>query len=523
MTKNVKVFSVQPRFRYGDVPYGWSLVEGILRSGSDAPIYGTMQRDYYLSQIWQDEPMTAGVFSTWIEKAQTVNWKVVAGKNTANYYALLFNNCDGGEGWTYHEGAMAQDFLTTDKGCFEELGRNIPIEVLNKLHESTGIYTITGAHNQARPLDYEHMQDLLTRATFGKVTGIQHLDSTRMVRYGLPGMRWRYYPEWYDPSSIPNDNLIQITSMQTPRDRYRGLGLCALSRILTAKQLMLGYLTYFRQEIGDLPPELVAIINGLPQTAIEDSLTKYKAEKEQKGLDTYGKIWWLGSDDPATPISFDIKSLTAPNKSFSYPAMTEWFAKVLSLNVGEDVGEFWLLQRGESKTVQGIQALKSKGKGVGRYLAEKERRYNLDIMPYGSKFVYDNKDDEEDQRRADILATRIANLKEVTAIGVDRQDPLYAMKEIKQLAVQWEVIPPEMADRDVPKAMGAIIKEISSDDLWVVTSEFKEYRVYPILTSEKDKSDAEFVHNYLHHVYTLNGAGNRSVEVDHQIPEEVKL
>lgn len=492
-----KIYSIQPRFTFGDQPSGWALVDGIFNLGKNLPPYGSELRDAHLAWEWMKEPMTAGVFSTWVEKAQTMNWKVIGGRNNAVNYARMFHNADNEAGWTYHEGVCSLDYLTTDKGSLEELGRwSLDEKIVNELSNYNKQIL-----NQSKKLDLNYITALVDRTTAGKISGVQHLDSTRMVKIGLPGMKWRYYPDSADPVSLPDGNLIQITSMPLGRDRYRGFGFCALSRLIDAKNLMLGYLNYYRQEIGDLPPELIAIINGMSGTQFNDVLTKYKHDKKAHNLDEYGKIMWMGSDDPQTPVKIDLVSLINHSKSFDYNSMVEWWIKVLSLNVGEDVGEFWLLQRGESKTVQSIQAMKTKGKGVARYLQEKERKYNLKIMPYGTKFEYDNPDDEADKLRNDILAVEINNLATLASIGIDREDPAYTIEELKNLAIQWEIIPPDLTGEEIPQVIGAVMKEIAGEDSWVVTQDFKEYKLKPMLKGrEADK--AAFVYNVLKDVYT---------------------
>jgi hypothetical protein len=512
MPEQPEIFTVQPRFKIGDYPTGWALVDGIFRFGDIVPAYGTEYRDAALAVAWFGEPMIAGVFSTWIEKAQTINWKVTGGRNSANHYARLFNNADNGAGWTYHEGVTGLDYLTTDKGSFEELGRDSltdeMVQTLQSIYERIRI-------NQSSDADLSTLNSIINQATTGKVVDIQHLDSTRLIRIGLPGMRWRYYPDNRYPVALPDLNIIQITSMPSARDRWQGFGHCALTRLLDAKQLMLGYLTYYRQEIGNLPPELVAIINGLPETTVRDSLANYKREKDNKGLDTYGKIWWLGSDDPMTPVSLNITSLTSPNKAFQYQTMIEWWAKLLALNTGEDVGEYWLLQSGESKTVQSIQAMKSEGKGVARYIAEKERKYNTEILPYGTLFEYDNPYDEADRTRADILARNVGTLQVMASIGVDRQDPAYTTEEIRRLGVEWDITPLDFNSDDAPAVFGAVLKSLYDEDTWVVDRQLQEKQLKPLL-SGKEARQAEFVHKALKEVYTVNGHMKHKSILEHE-------
>lgn len=491
-----KIFSVQPRFRFGDSPSGWALVDGIFKFGEGLPPYGTEYRDAYLSLAWFSEPMTAGVFSTWIEKAQTVNWKVTGGKVVANKTAYMLHNADDGAGWDYHEGVGALDYLTTDKGSMEEFGREVLIDnpkLLEQFRQYTG--------DMSQQKNYQELQKLLEKATTGRISGLSHIDAARLIKFGYPNMRWRYYPEENKPVFIPDGNLLQICSMPSARDRFVGFGHCALTRIIDAKQLMLGYLTYFRQEVGDLPPELVVIINGLSSTAVENSLKKYKLDREAAGNDVYGKIWWLGSDDPMTPVQFQTQSLISSTKTFDYRTMVEWWIKLLSLNVGEDVGEFWLLQRGESKTVQSIQAMKSKGKGVAKYLQAKERAYNVrEVVPYGCRFEYDNPDDDADQKRIEILASKIGNLATIATIGVDRQEPAYSIEEIKKLAMAWEIVPPEVSGEEVPYTLGAMLKEIGGSDTWVVHRDGTQHPLKPIIKG-RDQRKAEFLYHQLKEMY----------------------
>lgn len=507
MANDERIFTVQPRFQLGDYPTGWSLIDGLFHMGEGLPPYGTTYRDSFLMGEWQREPMTAGVFSTWVEKCQTVEWKITGGRNLANKYARMLHEADGGAGWSYHEGVCAISYLATDKGSMEELGREAITDKLVK--QLQNVYLETRTRGQ---LDQKELKRLIAKATTGLVVDIQHIDSTRMVKIGLPDMRWRYYPEGDTPTGIPDKNIIQILSMPSGLDAYRGFGNCALSRIIEAKNLMLGYLTYYRQEIGDLPPELAVIINGLSETAVKDSLTKYKMDREAKNLDHYGKVWWLGSDDPMTPVSMTVQNLTSPTKSFNFQAMMEWFMKLLALNVGEDVGEFWLLQKGESKTVQSIQSQKAKGKGVAKYLQDKERRYNTKVLPYGVRFQYDQTDDDADQQQNDILATKITNLKNLASIGVDRQEPAFTIDQVSEIAKHWGILPPEMAEEDVPVVLGAMVKQVAEEGLVTIYKSGRVESRQPLLKSDQDLRAAKFVLKAVKQLY-----------LPHQATENVEL
>lgn len=488
-----KVYTIQPRFTVGDVPAGWSLVEGIFRMGTEIPAYGTLERDTVLARAWQDEPMTAGVIAKWIERGQSVNWKITGGRNQAWHYARMFADADQ-RGWSYFFATGALNYLTTDKGTMDELGR-------------VGITPGMEKKWQNMEPTSPNLDSMQKRMVQGPIGGMQHLDATRCVRFGLVDMMWRYYPSIEKPVFIPDDNLIQVTSMPNPDDAYRGLGHCAMSRLADAKELMVGYLTFFRQEVGQLPPELAVIINGLSHSAVTKSFKQYKLDREKMlnkrtndRESIYPGLWWLGSDDPATPVSMSINNLLTPGKNFSYPSMVEWWAKTLALNTGEAVGDYWLMQHpGNANTLMSVQSMKAEGSGVGNYLQEQERELNRKVMPQSANFKYDNTNDQQDKQRADILSTNITNLKDLAEIGGD--SPLFNADELKLLAVDWNIVPSSMVSEDIPTVVESTLKELFQDGLWTVDRYFNETKLKPVLKSDREREQAAFVYHKMKEWY----------------------
>lgn len=490
-----KIYSVQPRFTQGALTGGWSYFEQIFGMGVDLPAEGTLARESYLAHAWKNEPMTAGVFNKWVEKIQTVDWKIVGTRNNAKYYAEVFNDAENGRGWT-HYCAGSIDFLSTDKGECTELGRQaIDSNAIKVLYEPPPTNQIQIARERAK------YDKALEKVTGGRIVDIQHLDSERLVKIGYPGSMWRYYPQNGQPVNMPDLNMFQITPMASARESLYGFGTCALARIIDAKNLMVGYLKFFRQEIGDLPPELAIIINGLPPTAVEDSYNRFRTEAAAQGLDTYKGRWWIGSDDIANPVSLSTHSLLPAQKAFDYNGMVEWWMKTLSLNVGESVGDYWLMQNpGNTNTLMSVQAMKADATGTGRYLQEKERLINYSIMPEGTFFEFDNKDDEQDKRQADILATRITNLKTLAEIG--GESPIFDEKKLTELALQWDIIPQEfVSDANVSTVILSTMKDFWREDLWVVDRNHNEYPVNPMLTSDRDKEAAKLVYGMMKEHY----------------------
>lgn len=482
---DVKVYTVQPRFEYGDRTGGWSFVDQLFSTGVDAvPAIGSIERDVYLAEAWKNEPTIAGAFTKWVEKAKTVDWKISGGRNAANFYSRVCSYAENGRGWDYLIDAGGFDYLATDKGFMTEMGRvlvddDTKDELINLSPEDP---------NYDKVLDDN---------TVGAVGSIQHFDATRMVKIGFPDMEWRYFPEMGTPRSIPDENIIQVIPGASGRERLQGTGTCAMSRLYDAKQLMVGYLTFFRQEIGELPPELLIIINGQTADAIEDSYKKYKLAREQKGTDIYSGSWWIGTNDAANRVDAVIHNLKSANKSFSYGDFMEWWAKEIALNTGESVGDYWLMQHpGNTNTLMSVQAMKAEATGVGSFLQALERRINLWMLPQSVTFEFDNKNDEQDKRRAEIMGLNITNLKTLSEIG--GENPVLAAEKLMELAVKWDILSPEMVQEDdLPTVVTSTMKELTQTK-WIVTRDLEEYQVKPLLAEgSRDHEAALFVMNTL--------------------------
>lgn len=488
-------------------------LDSLFRMGTSVPIYGEIGRDAFLSVAWRDEPILAGALSTWVEKVQTTNWKVSGGRNSANFYARsVFHNAEQGRGWTFYKGRGALEYLTQDKGECSELGRvevsDADKDAWNKILYST-------------QMDQREYYRKLEKVTNGRVGGIQNLDTTLLIKIGWPEATWRLFPETGNPVSVPNANMVQNIAMPDYHDRHTGEGICALSRLLDAKGLMLGYLTYFREEVGDLPPELVAIINGISQTKVRDSLKAYKTQKEQKGFDKYGKIWWLGSDDIANPISLTIQKLVQKEKAFDYQPFAEWWAKIIALNTGEAVSEYWLMNHpGNTGTLTSVQQMKSSGKGVGRYLQEDERQLNTKVLPFGTTFEYDNTDDEQDERRSQILATNINNLKllaEIMAEGGSKA--LASFDELRERAVDWDILPADVVREDLPTIITSTIKSLYDEGepyVQVIWSQgtLKERIIKPVLKG-REATEAHYVYQTFKEWYGPKHQSNGRSQQNH--------
>nr|NIR18148.1 hypothetical protein [Desulfobacterales bacterium] len=380
-----KVFSVQPRFKMGDPVGGWAWFSSFANwATTELPQYGSARRDIYTSCVWQQEPILAGIIGSFADKIAAMPYKVTGPRNLTIRTANTLHNAEKGQGFPYYISMGAIDWLSCDKGFFTEKGRGRP------------------------------------RSIKGPVLGIQQLDATRMVYMtpedGGPN-QWVYFPQREDPIFFPEQNILQMIPSPTGRDRYRRNGLCAVSRLHDMAKLMVGYLTYHRERIGDLPPEIIAILNNMDWTKFESAYKRYKTQREQKENHVWPGVFWLGGSDPANPIDLSLHHMKTLPESFSMMEWAELWVKTISVNVGQDVGEYWLIQHsGATKAMASIQDVKGKGKGPGRFVHEHELRMNQ-VVASVCHFEYDRRDDEQDAARAEILAKNVNTLATLSTIG----------------------------------------------------------------------------------------------------------
>lgn len=450
----MEVYSVQPRFRPTRNESSWAWVEGLLNWGlrDDLPPYPTPARDLYLSRCWQIEPVLAGAIVTQTDRIATTEWYLRGGRNLAQKYARIFHQAEGGAGWARLITLLYQDYLTTNRGSMLELGRSDPNE------------------------------------NSGPVLGLQHLDACRVMRTGNPEKPWRYLPEWGEGIDLWAENVIQICSQPSGRDHLRGSGLCAVERLRESIGLMVGWLTHDQQMLGNLPPEAIAIFNGLSFDKVQKSYEAYQARRKAlltQGRSTtpvYAGFWMMGSDNPSTPVDVKIVNLRRTDQ-YDRNLFYEWWIKLIALNLQASVSQFWLIQHpGATKAVEGIQMEMESGKGVGRWAQEFEWQVNWKVLPSGVRFYFDTQDDLQDQSHAEILGRNVNSLVQLASISDAYGEPLQTLDELRALAVEWGILPETAVSENLPTIVGQRLKELG-EVTTVVRCDLSTYELPPVLPS----------------------------------------
>ena len=351
-----------------DIAYAslYSALRGFVRRGCECPEYGTLDRDIHLSEMWMDEPILAGAIYSMVAKMTALSWTVTGRKRVAKTAAEMFATAAHIDGydWGGFISSTAEDFYTTDRGVFWETPRDGLFKMTDIGHIDALNCTLTG--NRKRPMTY--ISDTM-------------------------GQTIRFKPGEY----------IHFTSLQSPREKYLGIGFCAVSRAYRAAKLLMGLHDYDDEKLDNLPPEGIAAITGLTMDEFTDAINLWKAKRESDKSLTFPQVLWLLGSQPNVEVKVDIRGFSQLPESFDRKTVVDQYVSILALDFGVDAREFWPISSGSLGTASEseIQHQKARGKGPGEFISITERHFNGEL-PDDAEMRYNTQDIEEDLNAAKI-------------------------------------------------------------------------------------------------------------------------
>lgn len=405
--------------------------------GKDAvPVYGSLDRDHYLSAIWKSEPILAGAVYSMSAKMVSLKWQISGRRNLAIYYAKLLSRAAymGGYGWGGFSSPSAEDFYTTDRGVFWETAR-------------------VGNPMYGKLADIGHIDALQCTLTGNTKRPIHYMSA-------LTGQSIRFKP----------GEVAHFASMNSPREEYLGMGLCAVSRALRAAKLLMGLHDYDAEKLANLPPEGVAAITGLTIEEFHDALALWQSSREKDNSLTFPQVLWLIGSQPNSVVKVDFVGFSQLPESFDRQTVIQQYINTLALDFGVDTREFWAISSGALGTASEteVQHMKAKGKGHGEYITLTERILN-DEMPDGVEFGYDTQDIEEDETAARVAKAWVDAFLPLTIAG-GAAEAIIDNEMLLRLLADKSVIPDWMVkdDRVVADDMGVHEKDFTHDDVIVI-------------------------------------------------------
>lgn len=324
-------------------------------------------RDYYLAEVWKQEPIMAGAVYSMTAKMTALKWSVTGRRLQAKRWARILAEAAymGDYGWDGFQAGTAQDFYTTNRGVFWETPRPNMFAPMDGIgHVDALCCTLTG--NVNNPMVY-------ASTTTGQIANFQ------------------------------TGEYIHFSSMTSPREYRLGAGFCAVDRALRAIHLLIGLHDYDDEKLNNLPPEGVATVTGLTMDEFRDAMTLWLTQRKQDKSLTFPQVLWLIGSQPNVDVKVGMVPFSTLPESFNRQTVVDQYVSTLAMCFGVDTREFWPVSSGALGTASEseIQHLKAKGKGSGEYISMTERHINSELDEE-SQFAYDTQDIEEDQTAATI-------------------------------------------------------------------------------------------------------------------------
>lgn len=337
-------------------------------------IYPNM-RDRFLIEFARKEPMLAAARYNMKTRIGTLNYSLNAPPRTKKYTQELLNNPGLGDNLSQVVQKLSDDLDTSDNGAFLELWR-------------PGSPTSDAG---SRP-----------------VVGFAHLDSRQCWRSFDPD-----FPVWYtNPITgairkIHRSRIVMSSDNPQPIELARGIGLCAVSRVLRWTRIIRNILTFTDEKVSGQFTRAIGAISGITGKQVKAVLRENLEEADRKGYVVFRDIpFFTSPGDDANEIKIMLQDLASIPDGFDFKTDIELYAYVLAFCFGVDAREFWPVSQGlGSKGDATVQNMKARGRGIGNRIQTIETMIRA-ALPATAEWEYDYTDDEQDEMQTRIQKER---------------------------------------------------------------------------------------------------------------------
>jgi len=228
------------------------------------------------------------------------------------------------------------------------------------------------------------------------VYGLAHLDSQRCNRTGKPEVpiRYRTVSRGNKYRSLKWWQVIHMADMPSPREELKGVGYCAVSRILRAAQILRDIGLHKRQKLAGKRIPAIMFVQGIRRNAVQAALNTTIEEQRSTGLSHYTSPAIVASPDPSRPVDVKLIELAGLPDGYEEDTTLKWYIATLALGFGTDYNEFAPLPGGGlgTATQSTEMAARARGKGPGVILQQLEFAINWFVLPESVEFQFASTD-----------------------------------------------------------------------------------------------------------------------------------
>jgi hypothetical protein len=377
-------------------------------------------RDRQLRAFLPHEPFTMSAIATITATNMGMNWQLEGPPGLVERTNDVFHNAQHGEGWESFVGRQSLDYFSQDKASFIELVRdfdtpNAPVLQFNQLDALRCWHT----GNWDQPVIYQSRD--------GKWHGLK----------------------WYQ--------VVTLAEMPVAHETLYGLQYSALTRIMMVSQILRNVFIQLEERTGGHDASTIYVVSGVRKAEIENAVKLAQSYAQAQGYQRFVQPVIVPTTDPmAKPEVTEIRLKGLPDGfSEKLDEYFKWFLVCISMGLLRDYQDFAPLPGGGLGTSAQSAILHLKTRGKGPAIWQKKIAHainNRGMIPRAVTFKFDESDVEEEQARADILATYAQGYSSLVSQSI--VDP----SGIRQLMLEAKLMPQEVFD-ELEKRMVAVEAE----------------------------------------------------------------
>lgn len=399
--------SQQPRF--GDNPQQFfaSIYAWVQAAELEAPVWNvdSRRRDAWLSTFWRREPHLAGVLNSVVAIDKNRGWTLTGGRmKVRRYETILRRNTLAAPdlaGWRDFMTTQSMAYYTSDIGAIAEIGR-----------EGEG----------------------------GPLRALYHLDTTKCYLTGDVERPLRYINT---KDAWAADDYFRVPSLPSIDENMRGLGICALSRVLDLARLMVAIYMHDEEKLLARAPKGLLLLQGITEEQWSTAMRARDAKLDERERQYFGAVAVLASEGLEN-VDAKLVALSQLPDGFNLEQFTNLLMYGYALAFGYDPIEFWpvaagALGRGRETEIQDEKAT---GKGATDFVLGYQENLQ-DLLPEDVLYEFEERNDDANLKRAE-LTRAWAEAIAVLAPGV----PLLDAQEARSLLAEQGIIPAEWTEID---------------------------------------------------------------------------
>ncbi len=400
--------SAQARFS-GKAPadFFMDILRWVERAELKAPEYqaDSRNRDAWLSSFWRLEPHLAGVLSSVVSIDSNRGWSLTGGRNQVMRYSRILHNwlaAPGLYGWRPGASSASLSFYTSDLGGVVEAGRDGEGGPLRALfHVDPTVCRLTGEIET--PLEYKTA-------------------------------KWK------------EGDFMRVASMPDIREKFKGLGYCAVSRCLELAAIMVAVFRHDQEQLGARAPRGLLLIQGISQDQWTQAMTARKVELDAEGFKYFNAVAVLASQ---LDIDAKLVALSQLPANFDLQKFVSLLMYGYALCFGYDPSEFYPVQFGSlgRGTEMEVQHQKATGKGgLNFVLSLQEQLQRPDVLPETIQFEYEQRDDQGEIAAAGVQKAWVDVYKAIRESGLQADGGAISREEMRSLLAEKGIIPREWTE-----------------------------------------------------------------------------